>query len=155
MQKEKYPYKADDSLAKFEFQSHGPNGIINKTIVYSEIGKLKDGTPVLNLGFGDLNETDNTFSDISVSNNADREKVLATVASSVLDIMSHYDDVAIRAVGSTPARTRLYQMGINAIKKEIESQFNIYGFKDDEWHKIESCKNYNAFLLTKKNSKFE
>lgn len=153
MQKEKYPYKANESLSRFEFQSEGPNGKIEKAIIYSDFGELNNGTQVLNLGFGDQDGTDSIFNDLTVSNNADRDKILATVASTAIDVMSHYNDIAIIASGSTPARTRLYQMGINANKEEIESQFDIYGYKDDEWHKVESGKNYNAFLLTRKNHK--
>jgi hypothetical protein len=154
MQKERYSYKADDSGVKFEFQSHGPNGIIEKAVSYSELGKLENGTLVFNLGFGDRDGMDRLFNDLSISNNADREKILATVANTAMDIMDHYDGIAIYAEGSTPARTRLYQMGINANKEEIESMFDIYGDLNNKWQKVESGKNYRAFLLTRKNYKF-
>lgn len=150
MQKERYPLKIKEGHAIFEFQSHGPNGIIEKAISYSELGTLKNGTPVLNLGFGDRDGLDSLFNDLSISNNSDRDKILATVASSAIEIMDHFGEIAIYAEGSTPARTRLYQMGINANKEEIESMFDIYGDINNQWHKIESGKNYRAFLLTKK-----
>lgn len=150
MQKERYPYKANSNHVQFEFQSHGPNGIIEKAISYSELGKLANGTPVLNLGFGDRDGLDSLFNDLSISNNADRDKILATVASTAMDIMDHFGDIAIYAEGSTPVRTRLYQMGINANKEEIESLFDIYGDLNNKWQRIESGKNYRAFLLTRK-----
>jgi len=87
---------------------------------------------------------------MTISNNADRDKVLATVASSVLDVIDHFGNVAIYAKGSTPARTRLYQMGINANIKEIESIFDILGLTAHGWQKVQQGINYTAFLVTRK-----
>lgn len=97
---------------------------------------MPDGTPIFNLGFGDWDEALQTVGDLTISNNADRDKVLATVASSVLDVMDHFGNVAIYAKGSTPARTRLYQMGLNANLKEIETIFDILGLTTPGWRKF-------------------
>lgn len=150
MNKEKYPFKTNNSHANFEFESNGPNGIIKKVIEYYEIGKMPDGTPIFNLGFGDWDESLQTVGDLTISNNADRDKVLATVASSVLDVTDHFGNVAIYAKGSTPARTRLYQMGLNANIKEIEPLFDILGLTASGWEKIQQGVNYTEFLVTRK-----
>ena len=155
MNAEKYPYKTNETYVRFEFQSQGPKGIIKKVVIYYEVGQLDNGTTLLNLAFGDWNDAKKGINDLTISNNADRDKILATIASTVIDIMDHYDNIAIYAEGSTPVRTRLYQMGINANKQEIEKLFDIYGDMDDGWHKIEPGKNYKAFLVTKKNRKFD
>jgi hypothetical protein len=154
MQQVHYPFKNKNGHLTFEFQSDGPNGIIEKAIIYSEMGKLENGIPVLNLGFGDRDSIDSLYNDLSISNNADRNKVLVTVAHTAVDVMNHFGEIVIYAEGSTPARTRLYQMGINANKEEIESMFDIYGVLNNKWSKVESGKNYQAFLLTKKDYKF-
>lgn len=148
MNKERYQVKTDDSHVNFEFDSHGPNGFIKKIIEYYEIGKMPDGITVLNVGFGDWDDTLRTVGDMTISNNADRDKVLATVASSVLDVIDHFGNVAVYAEGSTPARTRLYQMGINANMEEIESIFDILGLTAYGWQKVQQGINYTAFLVT-------
>lgn len=53
------------------------------------------------------------------TNNEDRQKVLATVADTVVDFLNNHRQAAIFAKGSTASRTRLYQMNILAYWKEI------------------------------------
>jgi hypothetical protein len=150
MQKERYSYIANETFARFEFDSQGPNGSIKKVVDYFEFGQLPDGTPVYNLAFGDWDDACEKINDLSVSNNDDRDKILSTVANTVIDIMSHLDGIVVYAEGSTPVRTRLYQIGINANKKEIEELFDIYANDNGTWRKFETGKNYSAFLVTKK-----
>jgi len=76
--------------------------------------------------------------------------VLSTIANTVLDIMVHLGDIAIYAEGSTPARTRLYQMGINANREEIDELLDIYGYDEGTWTEFKSGKNYSAFLVKRK-----
>lgn len=152
MKREKYPYITDETFSRFEFESQGPNGTIKKVVDYFETGDCIDGTPVYNLSFGDWNESENIINDLTISNNADRNKVLSTVANTVLDIMAHVGDIAVYAKGSTPSRTRLYQMSINGGKEEIDDFFEVYANDDGIWRKFESGKNYEAFLIIKKKS---
>lgn len=150
MNTEKYPYIKTNISAEFKFKSIGPNGAIKKMVTYEMVGTLEGGIPIFNLGFGDYNEVEESYSDLTISNNEDKLKVLATVAGTVLDFTEPYEKIAIHAVGSTPSRTRLYQMGINAFKGEIESHFNILGYKGKKWQQFESTTNYEAFLVIKK-----
>ena len=86
MNKPKYLYKADVEFAIYEFVSEGKNGRIKKRIEYTETT-----TPnVYNLGFGDYDETTNSIYDLSVTNNGDSLKVLATVASTVYAFIEKY-----------------------------------------------------------------
>lgn len=124
---EKYPYKNTNLFANFEFESIGPKGKIKKIIQYELMGQLEDGTPLFNLAFGDYNKKRKNYSNLTISNNEDKNKVLATVASTTLDFSANYTRVAIHAKGSTPARTRLYQIGINTFKTEV----TIYLFNQD------------------------
>ncbi|RFM33986.1 DUF6934 family protein [Chitinophaga silvisoli] len=150
MKKEKYPYILNDSTSRFDFESKGPNGIIKKTVDYYKIGTWTDGSEVYNLAFGDWDETNNIINDLSRTDNNDRDKVLATVASTVIDMIIANENIAIYAEGSTPARTRLYQIAININKDEIEDMLNIYGYINEKWQPFESGKNYEAFLVTRK-----
>ena len=152
MNMEKYTFKIDKSYTAFEFESHGPNGSITKLIRYSYFDKSEDGILILNLAFGDIEGNEQSIDDTAISNNKDRDKVLATVANSVLEITNHYLSIAVHATGSTPSRTRLYQMGINANKEEIETLFDIKGLTSSGWEKFEKGGNYSAFLVTRKKS---
>lgn len=73
-----------------------------------------NGIVYFNLGFGDLNQKTGKVDDLAVTNNLDREKILATIAATVLECTRHFPDIMIYAQGSTRVRTRLYQIGISA-----------------------------------------
>jgi hypothetical protein len=145
----KYAYRKK-SLTEFEFESHGPKGVIKKCIAYTKTYLSFNGSPVYDLGFGDYNEVTHAIDDEVTSNNQDKMKILGTVASTVMDFASGFDRVAIHARGSTPARTRLYQMGLNAYKKEIALLFTISGFKNNKWNNFEEGVNYEEFVVIKK-----
>lgn len=153
MNENRYSYSISEDYATFEFESLGPKGSIGKVVEFTLFDKFDDGTPMLNLAFGDLIGYGNSFSDTAKSNNGDRQKVLATVASIVLDITDRFGNVAVYAEGSTATRTRLYQMGINAFKNEIEARFSVKGLTTSGWEKFKSGVNYSAFLVTRKNIK--
>ena len=108
MNKPKYLYKTEDKFTIYEFVSEGPKGRIKKMVEYTETATEN----VYNLGFGDFDETTNAINDLSVTNNGDSLKVLATVASTVYAFIEKHPNAYILATGSTNVRTRLYRMGI-------------------------------------------
>lgn len=57
--------------------------------------------------------------------------------------------------GSTPARTRLYRMGINKWIDRVEADFEVLGFKNDVWEKYVKGGNYGVLLVQRKRDKFE
>lgn len=149
MRLEKYDYSADSTLLQYEFYSNGPNGLIRKFILYEDF--CYHNTYYFNLAFGDWNEKTQTLDDLSISNNADSKKVLATVASTVIDVTNLYPKHKIFAKGSTPSRTRLYQMGIFAHLNEINELFVVEGLLDDSsWELFVKGKNYHSFLISRK-----
>jgi hypothetical protein len=83
-------------------------------------------------------------------NNDDLDKVLATVASTVIDFIKYHPHAIIFAEGVTPAKTRLYQMGINSNWQEISQSFDILGNFKGSWELFEQSKNYQAFALKAK-----
>jgi len=54
------------------------------------------------------------------------------------------------AKGSTPSRTRLYQMGISEFWDEIQGIFEVKGYHGNNWEAFRKGKNYEAFFIFKK-----
>ncbi len=151
MNKAKYLYKSEELLLYYEFISEGPKGSIKKIVEYTETSTEN----VYNLGFGDYDEEAKSINDISVTNNGDSLKVLATVASTVYAFTEKYPAAWILATGSTSVRTRLYRMGITNNLAEITEDFAVYGFTEiGVWEEFIDGEDYEAFLLTKKSNKF-
>jgi hypothetical protein len=145
MNLDKYPVLSTGDRKVYEFLSEGPNGTIKKFVHFEEIY-----TNFFNLSFGDWDEENQKTNDKARSNNNDRDKVLATVASTVFDFMKHYPNAIIFAQGITRAKTRLYQMGINQNLFEISQLFDIKGYYNDDWEHFKSDRNYEAFSLKTK-----
>ena len=142
MQLPKYAAVANERHETYEFLSSGRKGTIKKVVQYSEIE-----LGVFNLGFGDWDEAKQIIKDNTRTNNGDTQLVLGTVASTVIDFMEFHPDSILFAAGQTPAKTRLYQMGINSYWHEISRLFDIEGFADGVWEPFERGKNYDAFTL--------
>lgn len=130
----------------YEFTSNGPRGQIPKIVKYSETN-LKD---LYNLGFGDKDQTGEDIDDKKISNNADRDMILATVVSTLYTFTDKYPDAWIFATGSTKARTRLYRMGLTKYYLEVMRDFQVLGLKDDEWIEFEKGIEFEAFLIQRK-----
>ena len=134
MNLERYQYFASKTFLDFEFESEGPKGRIKKIVRYSF--QNADGITYCNLTFGDLNTETGQINDRVVSNNKDRDKILATVAATAFTFTEHFPDIMIYAQGSTAARTRLYQMSIMANWEQIEPLLDVYGYIDGKWEKV-------------------
>jgi hypothetical protein len=150
MNLEKYSITSDHHHLTYEFLSQGPNGTIKKVVQYQKIGE-----DVYNLALGDWDEANQKINTNVRSNNDDRDKVLTTVASTVIDFIKYYPAATIFAQGITPGKTRLYQMGINSNWREISLLFDVQGFfkeknSNGNWEPFEQRKNYQAFALKAK-----
>jgi hypothetical protein len=147
MNKPKYLYKSEEFLRIYEFTSEGPKGRIKKMVEFTET-KTEN---VYNLAFGDFDEKTQSIDDLSVTNNEDSLKVLATVASTVYAFTERYPNSWIFATGSTAVRTRLYRMGISNNLEEIKSDFEVYGLTEKgDWVEFIVGEDYEAFLITRK-----
>lgn len=143
---DRYEVDTSPDLQTFEFISVGPKGIVTKVVRYSEIN-VKG---FYNLGFGDKDLITDYISDLTVTNNSDSQKVLATVAATLYAFMDSHPNATVIATGSTEARTRLYRMGITNNLTNIEKDFIILGLTETDWELF--CKNatYGAFLVRRK-----
>src|SRR5262245_6665682 len=140
-----YDYKINDNFLDYEFSSVGPRGNIKKIVRFTQIT-----TNVFNLAFGDLDVKTGEVSDMNVSNNQDSRKVLATVAATVHDFTLIYPEASIIAMGSNLARTRLYRIGITNHWREISTDFEVFGLRNNQWESFEIRRDYEAFLVRRK-----
>ncbi len=145
MDLDKYAVVSDINHVVYEFLSERPYGTIKKVVFYQEIGDN-----IYNLAFGDWDEERQRINDRVRSNNNDRDKVLATVASTVTDFIKYHPNAQILAQGSTPSRTRLYQMGILGNMNAIGNSFDIQGFYKGNWEIFKEGRNYEVFAVKAK-----
>ena len=139
MNKPKYLYKTEEEFTIFEFVSEGSKGRILKMVEYTETATKG----VYNLAFGDYDAITKTINDLSVTNNGDSLKVLATVASTVYAFLDKHPNTYIVATGSTNVRTRLYRMGITNNLAEIKVDFVVYGLSENgTWVEFEIGEDY-------------
>lgn len=110
-----------DAYSIFDFFSIGPRGIILKRIVFIPTTSAR----VYNLSFGDVT-LNGEMSSYSVSDNGDRNKILATVAYAVDIYLEEYPDRYVFFTGSTDGRTRLYRMAVALNFDELSLKFDIY-----------------------------
>lgn len=146
MNLEQYEIEAESTLTIFEFISEGKKGMISKIIQFQET--KQEG--LYNLVFGDKNILSGRIDDLSVSDNGDTEKVLATVITAVYAFFDKHPEAWVYVTGSTKVRTRLYRMGITKFYPEMIKDFELYGEANHEWHRFEIGKDYDAFLAEQK-----
>ncbi len=128
----KYELLTNTDVTLFRFKSKGINGEIDKGIAY----KPTKNNTIYNLGFGDLvfDQIQKEFiiNDLIVSDNGDRNKILATVAESAYIFSERYPERKIFFKGSTKSRTRLYRIAISLNLRELSKTFHIFGTIEDE-----------------------
>ncbi len=145
MHLEEYTAVKGDSDFSYEFYSEGPKGRIKKIVRFTPLTGY--GNDYYNLYLGDWLEAEDRLSDTVVSNNMDREKVLATVAAIVVDFTGCNPAMPLLLPeGNYPtSRNRLYQMGISANWQVIDEYFDLHGFKDDKRERFQKNRNYESF----------
>ena len=143
MKADRYHINVKENLTDFEFFSIGPKGKVKKVVQYQMLD-----LNFFNLAFGDWDEEAQSILDEVKTNNQDRDKVLTTVAFTLIGFFKAHPRAIVTATGSTPAWTRLYQMGIKANWLEINARFVVKGLVNGVWEPFEQNKNYDGFLVT-------
>jgi hypothetical protein len=128
MKHTRYFYSSEKFFTVYKFDSEGRNGKVKKLVLFTKTSTEN----VYNLAFGDLDDLTGEIDDFAVTNNGDRAEVLGTVAATVYEFIQKYPRAWVVATGSTPARTRLYQMSISKYLEFVVGEV------------------YEMFLLTKK-----
>jgi hypothetical protein len=136
---------SSDALV-FEFISKGPKGDIKKLIQFSETTAKN----IFNLSFGNLN-SDGTIDDVTTNDNKDRDKILATVASTVYNFTDRFPERYVFFTGSSKERTRLYRMALTINYQELARTFIIWGLRDSGgFEPFGKNIHYNGFLIKRK-----
>ena len=146
MKLDRYHLKSDETLSVFEFISIGPKGAIRKIIHF----QLTYTPGLYNLAFGDKHPVSGEIDDLAITNNDDTDKVLATVVAALYVFLDKKPEALVYATGSTPARTRLYRMGITRFYEEIKQDFFLFGRTNKEFYEFEIGKEYEGFLAQRK-----
>ena len=126
MDYQKYNVTANSNLTIFEFISSGIHGKIEKVIKFSETKNAE----IVNLGFGDkvsCNNENFNIDDLKITDNGDRDVVLATIANAVYLFTELYPEKYVFFSGTCEARTRLYRMVISNNIIELNRTFHIFG----------------------------
>jgi hypothetical protein len=141
------PVHIADDLSSFDFVSTGKNGNIPKRIIFMPT-ELPE---VYNLAFGSISDN-GEIDDYSISNNGDRNKILATIAAAVDLYTQRHPYRMIYFRGSTKERTRLYRMAVSINLEELSSSFEIYAEVESQDDFVPFYKNMeiNAFLIKRK-----
>lgn len=147
-----YHCTVDPLTGFYVFYSKGPEGRIKKVVNYQRLDKDFHGMQAFNLCFGDWDDVICDICDENVTNNKDRDKVLATVADTVLTFSEKNFPCVIYGEGSTASRTRLYQMRINANWELVNTQFSVNGRIGRDWEPFRKGINYNALLVIRKSA---
>jgi hypothetical protein len=142
-----YNYNTDNDSLTFIFESVSEKKIVRKTIIYTP---FDDNQDIYNLTLADI-LPDGTFSDKTVSNNEDMNKIMATVIQTIIHFFVKYSSKMIYIEGSTPERTRLYRIILAKELSEIEKTFNIYGVINDDLERFVKNRPYQSFIITLKN----
>ncbi|OMQ13124.1 hypothetical protein [[Flexibacter] sp. ATCC 35103] len=153
----KYDLKANSNSTIFEFISSGTQGDILKVIKYT----LMQNPEIVNLGFGDkinINENMGTFDidDVNITDNGDRNIILATVANATYIFTELYPDKFIFFSGSCKIRTRLYRIAISSNYTELVKTFFIFGILQNshtgKYYNVSFRKDINfiGFLIKRK-----
>jgi hypothetical protein len=138
-----YPIYSESAL-KHSFYSDGPRGRVKKIIEYKE---SREDQHTYNLEFGDDVGVVDDLDDLVVTNNRDREKVLATVAVTMKKFLTSNPQKRIAINGSTLARTRLYRMAIAKHINDFDSVFKALGVIEGKEIPFRRNVNYNGFII--------
>jgi hypothetical protein len=134
-----------DDLSSLDFISTGKHGAILKRIVFEPMEMAN----VYFLAFGNI-ISDSKIDDYSVSDNGDRNKILATVAEAVDSYTKRYPSRILYFTGSTKERTRLYRMAIGLNLEELSLTYEIYGRVDNDLVPFYKNLDASAFLIKRK-----
>ena len=146
MKIDKYALIIGSNRTVFEFVSEGINGAIPKLILFQLVSEPN----FYNLAFGDKDPLSGDLNDLAVSNNGDTDKVLATVVDALYSFFDEHPNAIVYATGSTPARTRLYRIGITRFYNEVKRDFFLYGRLKNRFVDFEPGKDYEGFLAKRK-----
>jgi hypothetical protein len=139
--------EVNDEFDIFEFVSTGKNGAIKKRVAFAQT----DLENVYNLAMGDVVDGDE-LDDLSITDNGDRNKILATIADIVDLYTRKFPERWVLFRGVTPGRTRLYQMAISINLEELSKVYEIQGYIEGQFDSFRKDMRVSSFLIKRKKS---
>jgi hypothetical protein len=139
--------RVSDDFAAFDFISLGTKGAIRKRIFFESI----EPDDVYNLTLGDVDEN-GALDDSVVSNNGDRNTILATVVKVIEYYTKMFPDRWIFLTGNTEGRIRLYRMAVGLNLEDLSTRFEINALVNKEVVPFTKNLQINAFLIKRKNT---
>lgn len=138
-------YENTDDYSVFDFISVGKKGAIPKRISFT----TTEVPSVYNLAFGDVDEN-GYLDDYRISDNGDRNKILATVFNVVDIYTKRYPERWITFRGSTKERTRLYRIAVGLNLEELCQIFEIYAYSEEMLSPFYKNMEVNTFVIKRK-----
>lgn len=140
-----YEFTILDNTLRFEFESVGQQNI-RKVIFYDKT----DIPDFYNLSLGDT-LSNGKVSFTNVSNNSDRDKIIATVIQTLFLFFDVHPDAYVLFSGNTPERTRLYQIIIARELTNSDKIFYFWGMDEDgKLQPFVKNKPYIGFIISLK-----
>lgn len=140
-----YEFTILDKAHRFDFVSIGER-IIKKTIIFHQTHH----SGIYSLTLADI--TENQELDVyNVSDNGDMRTILSTVLRTISVFLERYPKAKVVFSGSTPSRTRLYQIAINHELSNFQSRFLIEGYtQKNGFEPFTKNKSYDGFAISEK-----
>jgi hypothetical protein len=136
-----YPFRASEDFLRYTFESISEQRVVHKKAEFVLISPH-----LYNFAFGDLID-DDEINDLVVTNNKDTHKVLATIIRIIQDFLASNGSESVYFQGSTPSRTRMYQIILTKERKNWESEFTVYGVIDGEMMPFKIDFRFDAFII--------
>ena len=135
----------------FTFISEGRHGKLTKFVRFDKLDYWSD---TYNIALGTVLEN-GVIDYTGITNNGDRNRLLATVASIIFTFLEKNPGNAVYLTGSDLRRTLLYQRAINYAYEELIQLFNIEGDIStgedfSEFEPFDTSKNYYGFRVKRK-----
>lgn len=143
MEQPRYITQTGRNRKVYQFVSEGSKGNIIKRVYFKET-TLEN---YVSLMMGDYNSNTGETDFYNVSNNGDRDKILATIVDICYSYFELYSNHVITFTGANVARTRLYQMAISKYFDELSLDFHIYGELNKPTEPFRKNTNYNSFYI--------
>jgi hypothetical protein len=146
-----YDYEASSDAFTFQFFSQGKITVLMQ-VAYTETpsGRLPQYDPIYNLALLAFDTSLARFSDKLEVNNGDMPLIFATVTQTLRYFSFYYPSASIIFTGSNQQRTRVYDLLVKRYREELSTYYNVLGFREGSWEKIDSHYKYEGFLLLPK-----
>lgn len=141
-----YDYFPDYFGRMFYFASSA-DGKIDKVLLFKHL----DDPEVFEITLGNL-RTDGSIDVDGSGDHGDAALVLSTVAKAIEFFLSDHPEAEIFIEGTTPGRTRLYQMAIVRELDDLGRYFDVSGFTGSREEFFQSGRNYQSFTISLKTS---